>query len=231
MTRLLLGLLALAAAGCGIDLPGKPDPAQREKKPDEIRDFATLYEKNCSGCHGAEGRLGSAPPLNDPLLLAILSEEQIRKVLQEGRPGTPMPLFAHANGGILTAEQIDILAQGLNKEWRGTQSKGTTIPPYLASGTGDPAAGAKVFARACASCHGAAGQGGQAGAINDPAFLGLLTDQAIRRLIITGRPDLGMPSFSDSRGRDKDFKPLTDREVTDLTAHVAGWRRTSGDKR
>ena len=29
------------------------------------------------------------------------------------------------------------------------------------------------------------------GAINAPAFLALISDQALRRIIITGRPDLG----------------------------------------
>ena len=66
----------------------------------------------------------------------------------------------------------------------------------------------QVFARACASCHGEQGQGGiydgdrrkPAGAINVPEFLALLSDQALRRLIITGRPDLGMPDCSDGTG-------------------------------
>ena len=34
--------------------------------------FETLFKQNCSGCHGREGKLGPAPPLNDSLFLAIV---------------------------------------------------------------------------------------------------------------------------------------------------------------
>ena len=86
---------------------------------------------------------------------------------------------------------------------------------------------------ACASCHGERGQGRvfsdekggkPAGAINVPAFLTLSSDQALRRLVITGRPDLGMPDCTDRQGRPDEFKPLTSREVTDLVALLASWR-------
>ena len=35
--------------------------------------------------------------------------------------------------------------------------------------------------------------------MNEPDFLALVSDQALRRIIITGRPDLGMPNYR--RGR------------------------------
>src|SRR5260370_31064518 len=79
----------LLVAGC--DWPGKPDPAERPVPADKVLDFAVLYEKNCSGCHGADGKLGPAPPLNDPLFLAIVPDAQLSLVIEKGRPGTPMP--------------------------------------------------------------------------------------------------------------------------------------------
>jgi mono/diheme cytochrome c family protein len=87
--------------------------------------------------------------------------------------------------------------------------------------------GKEIFARACAKCHGSQGQGEDrgAGAINDPSFLALVSDQALRRLIITGRPDLGMPSFNDKAGRQADLKPLKSDEIDDLVALLASWRR------
>jgi mono/diheme cytochrome c family protein len=93
-----------------------------------------------------------------------------------------------------------------------------------------------VFARACADCHGSRGQGVEhAGqlkhTINDPAFLALSSDQALRRYAITGRPDLGMPSYAGRRPSEPKFRPLTGQEVTDLVALLAEWRRrgsTSG---
>jgi mono/diheme cytochrome c family protein len=90
--------------------------------------------------------------------------------------------------------------------------------------------GARVFARACASCHGSQGQGGkdgdqQIGAINNQAFLTLISDQALRRYIITGRPDLGMPAFNDNHGRPPEFRPLSSAEIDDLVAFLAYWRQ------
>ena len=87
------------------------------------------------------------------------------------------------------------------------------MPPYLApagAGGGNKDEGARVFARACAGCHGSQGQGGKngerpVGAINDPAFLALISDQALRRYAITGRPDLGMPAFDGKDGRPAGF--------------------------
>jgi cytochrome c oxidase cbb3-type subunit 3/ubiquinol-cytochrome c reductase cytochrome c subunit len=63
------------------------------------------------------------------------------------------------------------------------------------------------------------------GAINDPDFLALISDQALRRLVITGRPDLGMPDYADPKGRPEGFKPLTSQEVTDVVALLAYWRK------
>ena len=69
--------------------------------------------------------------------------------------------------------------------------------------------------------------GGKAvGAINDPAFLALISDQALRRYIITGRGDLDppMPGWDDATGRPADFRPLTNQDITDLVALLASWR-------
>ena len=55
----------------------------------------------------------------------------------------------------------------------------------------------------------------------------LISDQLLRRLIITGRPDLGMPSYRDHNGRSADYRSLTSQEVDDLVALLATWRRSS----
>jgi mono/diheme cytochrome c family protein len=88
-----------------------------------------------------------------------------------------------------------------------------------------------VFARACAVCHGDNGQGMRqgdrgAGAINNPAFLSLISDKALRRVVITGRPDLGMPNYQEKRGDSFD-KPLTSQEVADIVALLTSWRQAN----
>jgi mono/diheme cytochrome c family protein len=223
-------LLLVFALGC--DLPGKPDPKNWPEPEDQVANFDRLFARHCAGCHGADGRLGPAPPLNDPIFLAIVPDEELLRTIAAGRRGTPMPAFAHRHGGPLTDDQVQALAAGIKPRWQAEEPLGAEPPPYLADsdeqGDADRDRGRAVFARACAECHGDRGQGGHvAGAIEAPEFLELISDQALRRIIITGRADLGMPSHS-SQDRDADFEPLSSREVSDLVALLAEWRRRGG---
>ncbi len=232
-----LAVLSLLALGCGF--PGKPDAADMPVRPDQITDFAVLYRQNCSGCHGADGAFGPAPPLADPLFVHLIDESELVNVITHGRPGALMPPMARSHGGGLTAEQVKILARGIKTHWAAKQQY-PGAPPYLAAARKikEPAAaqierGTKVFARACASCHGATGhgeaEGGDAGAINDANFLSLVSDQVLRRTIITGRADLGMPDYASSDDRPDDFRPLSPQDVEDLVALLVSWR-ADGEK-
>jgi cytochrome c oxidase cbb3-type subunit 3/ubiquinol-cytochrome c reductase cytochrome c subunit len=144
-----------------------------------------------------------------------------------------MPAFAHEKGGPLTGIQVNVLAGGIKKHWAPSASPSHSLPAYVGSAAsgGNKEEGSRVFARACAGCHGSQGQGeknGRAltgGAINDPAFLALISDQALRRTIITGRPDLGMPAYDGKSGRPPDFQVLTSAEIDDLVALLRSWRQ------
>src|SRR5262249_38737744 len=152
-----------------------------------------------------------APPLNDPLFLAIVPDSTLHAVVAEGRAGTPMPAFAQSRGGTLTDAQVNVLAAGLKPRWGQPGKTAASPPPYEAGTSGRRDQGAAVFERACAVCHGEDGAGMEemAGAINDRAFLSLISDQALRRLAITGRPDLGMPDYAASADRGADYHALT----------------------
>lgn len=234
----LLAALVFLTAGC--DLPGRPKEEDRPIPEDEVMDFGTLYDKNCRGCHGTDGRMGPAPPLNDPLFLAVVPDEELLRVITGGRLGTSMPAFVQAKGGPLTAAQVKVLAEGLKPRW-GAAVTVKDVPPYLVNEDkrGDHERGARVFARACAVCHGEDGKGvkrdkGPTLAINEPALLELVSDQALRRYVLTGRPDLGeppMPNFAGKRPDDDQFKPLTDQEITDVVALLSYWRQTGAEAR
>lgn len=238
MTRARLAhaaaLVAVLAAGCGYTPPGKPSPADRPRTPAQITSFDFLFQQNCTGCHGAAGKLGPAPPLNDPIFLAIVSDDVLIDVITNGRDGTPMPAFARRQEGTLEENQIKIIAEGLKTRWKTGKLPDAKLPPYaMAAADNAPSAaaveaGKKIYARACAACHGDDGQGSgeghKPGRINDPALLSLMSDQALRRIIITGRPDLGMPNFSEDDGRPGDYKPLTSEEIDNLVSLLASWR-------
>jgi cytochrome c oxidase cbb3-type subunit 3 len=198
--RLALLFLALAA---GCNWPGKPNPANKPVMPDQVVQPEKLFGKHCAGCHGAAGKTGPAPPLNDPLFRAIVPEDALVRVITEGRPGTPMPAFAREKGGPLTDEQVLKLARGIKAgitpDWGPSAKLEEKVPPYLLpTKPGEREAGKAVFSRVCSGCHGDSGKGGDmAGAINQPAFLALISEQALRRIVLTGRPDLkpAMPSL------------------------------------
>ena len=226
----LLPLLAVLASGC--DLPGKP----RESDRDQVKDFDVLYSTHCAGCHGADGKLGPAPPLNDLLFLAIVPDPELLRVIMEGRTVTPaqkspMPAFARDGGGPLTDAEIKMLAEGIKRRWGG-EVPTEEPPPYLPPREpGDKERGAKLFDLACSACHGDEGKGAeQAGAINDRSFLALISDQELRRIVITGRADLGMPDYSESNWRSPQFKPLTSADIKDLVALLRYWRQGASSK-
>jgi cytochrome c oxidase cbb3-type subunit 3 len=223
--RWLLVAVALVLAGC--DFPGKPKPDARAVEAEHDRSFDVLYARNCSGCHGPDGRTGPAPPLNDPLFLSIIPDKELQRVVRDGRAGTLMPAFAQKKGGALSEANLQTLVSGIKSHWRPAHPPTGNIPVYLlpaktkeTSSTAAHNRGAATYARACAGCHGDRGQGESAGAIANPVFLALISDQELRRIIITGRPDLAMPNFAQTDSRGDNFKPLASAEIDDLIAFI-----------
>lgn len=219
---------------------GKPNPENRPVTPNEVTDFTTLYRVNCAGCHGADGTFGPAPPLADPLFVSIVPDSALLEVIRSGRAGTPMPAFARTRGGTLSDAQVQALAKGIKSSWHRTANDAAhrlpaAPPAYELASTikpdseQDKSPGAALFAKACAECHGKNGSGGDAGPLDDRAFLQLVSNQALRRIIITGRPDLGMPNFAEADGRGNDFTPLTSENIDHLVALLAGWREGHGN--
>lgn len=215
-----VGISTLIAGGCD-RLPGRPRDADRHVRPSQVKDFATLYGRNCAGCHGTEGRPGAALSLADPVYLAIVDDATIRRVAAGGVPGTAMPAFAQSAGGTLTDEQIDILVANMRAGWGRKDALGNAAPPPYAAAPGDAHRGAEAYAAHCASCHGASGEGGtQGGSIVDGSYLGLVSDQGLRTAVLVGRPALGMPDW---RGDGKD-PPMTAEEVADVVAWLVAKR-------
>jgi cytochrome c oxidase cbb3-type subunit 3 len=201
---------------------GQPQMGSEPVAPNQVVDFGTLYSQNCAACHGAEGRGGAAIALADPVYLAIVDENAVHNVVANGVRGTSMPAFAQSAGGLLTDEQINAITSGIFSHWVRTGIlDGATPPPYAAKTTGDAARGEIAFGTYCASCHGSEGAGTAKGsAITNGSFLALVSDQGLRTLVITGRPELGAPDW---RG-DIPGKPMSDQEITGVVAWLASRR-------
>lgn len=218
--------VALLCVGCK-NVPGRPGP--EAERPMQVLKFSVLYKENCAACHGESGKNGAAISLANPVYLAVAGVDRIQNVTAKGVAGTLMPSFARSQGGMLTDQQIAVLAQGMESEWGSANALSVQTPPaYASSSAGDSAQGQKAFATFCASCHGADGTGVASGKIHtgslvDPAYLALIGDQGLRSLILAGQPQEGMPDRrSDMTGQGA--QALTDQEVTDIVAWLASHR-------
>jgi cytochrome c oxidase cbb3-type subunit III len=215
----VLSLVMLAA--CSIP-DHEPQINSEPVAPNQLLDFGTLYAQNCAGCHGAEGRGGASIALANPVYLALVDETTMRNIVANGVRGTSMPAFAQSAGGMLTEQQIEVITSGIVSRWGRKQVlDGANRPSYAAKAAGNVDHGQLVFGTYCASCHGSAGGGTPKGsAITNDSFLALVSDQALRTIVITGRPELGAPDW---RGN-VPGRPMTDQEITDVVAWLASRR-------
>lgn len=219
--RVALLLILWLAGGCG-RLPGKPATGAEVPRPDSIVDPVALFSANCAGCHGAEGTHGPAMSLGDPLYLAIADDNTLRTTIAMGRPGTAMSAFSQKQGGMLTDEQIESIVRGIRQRWGSTgRMTGVTTPPYGGATPGNAQQGEAVYSTFCASCHGTGDSGGpKAGSVTNPSYLSLISDQGLRTVVITGRPDFGAPDW---RGN-VPGRPMTDQEISDVVAWLSAQR-------
>jgi len=216
-----VALVPILLSGCGVP-HGQPTKESEVLAPNEVLEFGTLYADNCAGCHGAEGHGGAAIALANPVYLAIADDTAIRKVVANGVHGTAMPAFAQSTGGMLTDAQIDVITKGMRSRWskQGILDAATS-PSYAPKSTGDAQRGEVAYRTYCESCHGPGGGGGhKASAITNDSFLALISDQGLRTIIVTGRPELGAPDW---RGN-LPGKPMSDQEVTDVVAWLTSHR-------
>jgi cytochrome c oxidase cbb3-type subunit III len=125
----------------------------------QLLDFAraqgrVTFRDNCAGCHGAGGAgATSYPNLNDDDWLHGGKIEQIANTIRHGSHAdddkghlTKMPAFGR--DGMLKRAEIDTVADYVRS------LSGLKVDPKA-----DLAAGKKVFAEVCVTCHGAGGKG------------------------------------------------------------------------
>jgi len=218
-TLAFLGIVMLAACSTP---DGQPQTNSEPLAPSQVSDFGTLYAQNCAGCHGAEGRGGASVALANPVYLAIIDEATMRNIVANGVHGTSMPAFVQGAGGMLTEQQIVVITTGILSRWGRKQVlAGANPPSYAAKVAGNADRGQLVFGTYCASCHGSEGAGTPKGsAITNDSFLALVSNQGLRTMVITGRPELGAPDW---RGN-VPGRSMTDQEITDVVAWLVSRR-------
>ena len=220
LAQVLLACLAVLTTGCR-HLPG--DPPGPIPRPSEIADFIALYSENCAGCHGANGQNGAAIDLANPEYQALVDDASLRKWISGGMAGTEMPAFAQSAGGMLTDAQVNALIAGMRKRWSQPDVfAGATPPPYTQPEDGDAQSGEQSYQFRCASCHASSPQ-----QITSSDYLALVGDQALRSIIIAGRPDIGQPDWSHLGPRGKTAAPLSAQDVDNIVAYLASLRNSA----
>lgn len=193
---------------------GQPDPAKKWKAPSEITDFDTLYTQNCLACHGRGETLAAAISMDDQTYLNIVPADVLKNVIANGVEGARMPGFALSAGGHLTDEQVEILAKGILAWKKPLDPSMGPLPSYSAP-PGNAANGRTLFEQSFAK-----GLPPEKTYL-DPGFLGLVSDQYLRSLVIAGLPGLGYPDY-------RSFIPgrtLSDQDVSDIVAYLVSNRQ------
>ncbi|MCZ7541467.1 MAG: c-type cytochrome [Anaerolineae bacterium] len=214
----LLALLALGAARPVLaqDGHGAMSPAAQTLRRCAGRRSTPSSARRVTG-HRAK-RLGAGAAFA-AIDAAALAGDGARQAILEGAgsadSGAAMPPY----GQVLSEAQVDDLLAYI-----GTWATGETpplpepnighLPERVEGFAGDPAAGAAVYARSCAGCHGAGGAGRDA-----PAFPRLDGEASqIVRVARQGHESPFMPAFSVGQGG-----PLSDDQLADLEAYLATW--------
>ena len=209
------GLILLSCLGCGRH-PGVNRSESAVLRPEDEMRFEVLYQQNCAGCHGANGKNGAAMDLANPEYQSLVDDASLTRWISKGMPQTQMPAFAISAGGILTEKQIEVLVQGMRRHWAENVAEAQVLrPSYAESEIGDATRGRELFQTSCASCHKASKQ-----EIASPDYLALVSDQALRSMIVAGRPDIGQPDWRN----DRPGAPLSDQDVSDIVRYLASLR-------
>jgi putative heme-binding domain-containing protein len=139
-----------------------------------VPDGAELFATTCQVCHGQAGIGGVGPALRG----AKFTADSVRRILQDGRPGTMMPGFT----ATMSAAEIGEIARYVVR----LQAPDGPAPGGL---RGDPAAGQAVFftkgsARSCSVCHSVEGRGGSVGPDLMSKIAGQSAKQIFQKIIV-----------------------------------------------
>jgi mono/diheme cytochrome c family protein len=197
--------------------------AERFGEREFATDGATLYGTFCAACHGPAGEgmrypgMAAFPAIGNPDFLAVASDRFIRATVEHGRPGRRMPAWGEAEGG-LGPEEIDRVVAHVRGFAPKVPAPADAEPHRFVRG--DAAAGARLYADACASCHGEAGEGKEGPALANPRFLAAATDTYLLETIRRGRRGTSMPGFA---GASPAHRVLDDAEIAAVVAFVRTW--------
>lgn len=96
----------------------------------------SLFDSNCAGCHGTEGKGSWAPELNNEGFLAAATDGTLQAIIVRGRRGTAMRPFGDGAHGVtdLTSEDIDDTVAYM-RQWSTLAPSPMTLPAKRSQST------------------------------------------------------------------------------------------------
>lgn len=170
----------------------------------------TLFGANCVMCHGDDGSGDLGPSLNSPSFLTVVPDSYLIETLVHGRREAGMPSWPQ-----LSSEDLASLVRYV-RTWQSEPSKSPDWHEQVVP-RGDWDAGRRLFAGACASCHGSDGEGTTGPQLNNPSFLALATDVMLREWISNGKTGTQMRAF---RKGGQGVAELSERQVEDIISYL-----------
>lgn len=155
----------------GQEKAGKQNPFT---SPSDVNQGRNFFHVLCSRCHGRNARGGKGPDLTDGVFRYALTDEEIRRIIGKGIPGTDMAGFEDGTDIWLELSWQMVAYLRSEETKRGAKK---AKPP-----AGDLAHGAKLFQQfKCASCHWTGAEGGRRG--TNLSRLSVSTDYVVKSLI------------------------------------------------
>jgi mono/diheme cytochrome c family protein len=176
----------------------------------------SLFSNLCTRCHGKYGEGDLGPAILNKDFLAAATDGFLFATISRGREHTPMfgwTVQARAGKKLVAADVNDVI----------TFMRTAPRPDFLPAGAspGNPANGKQLFRGLCAECHGEAGEGKKAPALNNQEFLGAATNGYLLATVTLGRRGTPMPSWGTGS---QQYRRLTAAERKDLVAFLRSWQ-------
>ncbi len=167
-----------------------------------------VFAAACASCHGGMGEGGIGPGIGKGAFLAaarpeFIVESYLRRRCFDADGKTP---------GEVTRQSLSDVASWLTA--RGGRSAVEAAGRHV---VGDPVNGQRLYAKTCAGCHGAKGEGKEGPAIGNAAFLAAANDGFLQATIIRGRHGTAMPEFNRDQVK---YPRLSAGEVDDIVSFI-----------